>query len=288
MLGTLPAPDNPDHRVEARIHRVPPGAPSPPFDHRMIAAHDPARRARIFGALLIPLLLGAAPPARACAPAKAQMVGIMSFYEGTIGHHLVRMGLQFAPGGQVLGRYGYAASPGRLALRGRLDGGSRLTLRETSAGKPTGRITARMPGTGDAACQTITGQWVAASGGKPLPVRLRYSDTSMHPLGWYLRPATLAVERAAVAFRAAALAGNRRAVLAALRYPVRATLGGKSMLLANPRAVAAHYAAIFRPAYLARLRADVPHMMFVRDEGFMLGGGAVWFDRDGKVITLND
>ena len=239
-------------------------------------------------ALLIPLLFGPPPPARACAPGKAQMVGIMSFYEGTIGRYEVRMGLQFAADGRVVGLYGYAASPGRLALGGRLAHGSRLSLRESAGGKATGRIAARMPGVGDAACQTIAGRWVAAAGGAKLPVRLRYSDTSMHPLGWYLRPATLAVERAAVAFRAAALAGNRRAVLAALRYPVRAALGGKSMLLANPRAVAAHYAAIFRPAYLARLRADVPHMMFVRDEGFMLGGGAVWFDRDGKVITLND
>ena len=239
-------------------------------------------------ALLIPLLLGPPPPARACAPGKARMVGIMSFYEGTIGRYKVRMGLQFAADGRVVGLYGYSASPGRLALRGRLEHSTRLTLRESAGGTATGRIAARMPGTGDAACQAITGRWVAATGGTRLPVRLRYSDTSMHPLEWYLRPATLAAERAAVAFRAAALAGNRRAVLAALRYPVRATLGGKSALLANPPAVEAQYAAIFRPAYLARLRADVPHLMFVRDEGFMLGGGAVWFDRDGKVITLND
>jgi hypothetical protein len=243
---------------------------------------------RLPAALLIPLLLSPLPSAHACAPEKAGMVGIMSFYQGTIGPYPVRMGLQFAAGGSVVGLYGYAASPGRLALRGQLHHATRLTLRESAAGKATGRITAIMPGTGDAACQTITGQWVAAAGGARLPVRLRYSDTSMHKLAWYLRPATLAVERAAVAFRAAVLAGNRRAVLAALSYPVRASLGGKSVLLATPHAVEAQYAAIFRPAYLARLRADVPHLMFVRDEGFMLGGGAVWFDRAGKVITLNN
>ncbi len=247
----------------------------------------PAPR-RLPATLLIPLLLGPLTPARACAPAKAGMVGIMSFYQGTIGPYPVRMGLQFAADGSVVGLYGYAASPGRLALGGRLHHATKLTLRESAAGKATGRIAAIMPGTGDAACQTITGHWLAAAGAARLPVRLRYSDTSMHKLAWYLRPATLAVERAAVAFRAAALAGNRRAVLAALRYPVRATLGGKSVLLANPPAVEAQYAAIFRPAYLARLRADVPHLMFVRDEGFMLGDGAAWFDRDGKVITLND
>ena len=130
---------------------------------------------RLPAALLIPLLLSPLPPAHACAPEKAGMVGIMSFYQGTIGPYPVRMGLQFAADGSVVGLYGYAASPGRLALRGQLHHATRLTLRESAAGKATGRIAAIMPGTGDAACQTITGQWVAAAGGAPLPVRLRYS-----------------------------------------------------------------------------------------------------------------
>ena len=244
------------------------------------------------------LLLAAVPAhsAIACDPVAAHMVGIMSLYQGTIGPYPVRMGLQFGTRGDVTGLYGYAAGPGRLALAGRLTPDGRLLLTESVAGgRGSARFVARMPGQGDAACQTISGTWIAAGTGRRLAVRLRYSDTSFRPLAYYLRPGDLRVERAAVAFRAAALAGHRRAVVAALRDPVRVSLGGRGSRLARPAAVLAHYAAIFTPdaaiftpVFLARLRADVPHLLFVRDQGFMLGGGAVWFDRAGKVITLNN
>lgn len=66
------------------------------------------------------------------------------------------------------------------------------------------------------------------------------------------------------------------------------SLGNKPVRLPTPAALRAHYDAIFTPAFVARIRADVPQPMFVRDEGTMLGGGAVWFDDDGAVVTLNN
>ncbi len=238
-------------------------------------------------ALLAATLLPAR-PAIACDPAAAQMIGIVTMYEGTIGPYPIRLGLQFEPGGTVAGRYAYPASPTTLRLAGRLAGGHTLTLTEFGAhGSPAATFATTIPGAKKADCDVIRGTWTQAATGHALPVRLRMSDTSMRPLTYYLSPATLRIERAAVAFRAAALAGRRALVAAALHYPVFVSIGGQRMHLPNAAVLRARYDAIFTPAYLARIRADIPHLMFVNEQGLMLGGGAVWFNRDGAVISLN-
>ena len=230
----------------------------------------------------------AARPAAACDPAAAQMIGIMTMYDGTIGPYPIRMGLQFEPGGVAAGRYAYPASPGTIRLAGQLANGHRLTITEFGAtGWPAATFATTLPGTKKTDCDVIRGTWTQAATGRRLPVRLRLSDTSMRPLSYYLSPATLRIEQAAVAFRAAALAGRRAEVAAALHYPVFVSIGETRMRLPNAAALRARYDAIFTPAYLARIRDDIPHLMFVRDQGLMLGGGAVWFNRAGAVISLN-
>lgn len=242
----------------------------------------------LLAAVAFAATLLAARPATACDPAAAQMIGIVTMYEGTIDHYPIRMGLQFEPGGVVAGLYAYPASPGTIRLAGHLADGHRLTITEFGAtGRPIATFATTIAGAKKTDCDVISGTWAQAATGHRLPVRLRMSDTSMRPLRYYLSPATLQIERAAVAFRAAALAGRRAEVAAALHYPVFMSIGETRMHLSNPAALRARYDAIFTPAYLARIRADIPHLMFVRDQGLMLGGGAVWFNRAGKVISLN-
>ncbi|MBW4090135.1 MAG: hypothetical protein HIU82_03350 [Proteobacteria bacterium] len=253
-----------------------------------MTARPPTARLLPTAIALLAAILLPARPAIACDPAAAQMIGIVTMYEGTIGPYPIRLGLQFEPDGTVAGRYAYPASPTTLRLAGRLAGGRTLTLTEFGAhGSPAATFATTIPGAKKTDCDVIRGTWTQAATGHALPVRLRMSDTSMRPLAYYLSPATLRIERAAVAFRAAALAGKPAEVAAALHYPVFVSIGTKRMRLPTPAALRSHYDAIFTPAYLAHIRADIPHLMFVRDQGIMLGGGAVWFNRAGQVITLN-
>ncbi|MDE2006851.1 MAG: hypothetical protein KGI51_09820, partial [Rhodospirillales bacterium] len=70
--------------------------------------------------LLAALLLLAPAAARACDPATGDAAGTVQIFWGTIGAYPVRVGLQFDRGGAVAGRYGYANSPGTIALDGTL------------------------------------------------------------------------------------------------------------------------------------------------------------------------
>ncbi len=225
--------------------------------------------------------------ARACNPVSRDFPGTVQVYEGRIGAYPVRVGLQFGPGGEVVGRYGYAGSVGTIPLDGRL-AGSALTLAEH--GGPAGAVSGHFAGrmrmiAGDCG---FTGTWRSASRGKPLGVRLRASDSSFRKIAYYTSPTALRIEHAAVALRAAILAGRRAEVVAAVRYPVFVSLGGKRTRLASAAALLAHYDEIFTPAFIAGIRATIPHMMFVRDQGTMLGDGQLWFDDAGQAIAINN
>ena len=245
-------------------------------------------RHRLAASLLLLVALFASGVARACDPVAAKLTGIVTVYEGRVGPYPVRVGLQFAPGGAVAGRYGYAGSAGTIRLAGQLAGGQAMTLTEFGGarGAVSGRFAGTLSDTKAGPCAMFAGTWIRASGQKTLPVRLQVSDSSFRNLAYYTSPKALRIERAAVALRAAILAGNRAAVIAAVRYPVFVAVGHARMHLASPAALRARYDMIFTPGFLARIRGDVPHMMFLRDQGTMLGGGEIWFGDDGRAISI--
>ncbi|MDE2006500.1 MAG: hypothetical protein KGI51_08040, partial [Rhodospirillales bacterium] len=163
-------------------------------------------------------------------------------------------------------------------------------LRLTEHGGPGCAVSGRFAGTmrqiqGDCG---FFGDWTAAQGGKTLPVRLGPADASFRKLGYYTSAKALRIERAAVALRAAILAGRRAQVARAIRYPVFVALRGKRTRIASAAALRANYDAIFTPTFVARIRDAIPHMMFLRDQGTMLGNGELWFDDAGKAIAINN
>jgi len=56
----------------------------------------------------------------------------------------------------------------------------------------------------------------------------------------------------------------------------------------NSQELISQYDAIFTPAYRNLIADGIPHNMFVRDQGIMLGGGEAWFGPNGKVKALNN
>jgi hypothetical protein len=71
-------------------------------------------------------------------------------------------------------------------------------------------------------------------------------------------------------------------------YPIETSVNGKRTKIANAKALLAHYDGIFTSAFRATIAADFTRLMFARDQGVMMGGGEVWFDATGKVISLNN
>lgn len=223
----------------------------------------------------------------ACSPVAAHSTGTVQVYTGTIANLEVRVGLAFEFDGAVAGRYGYANSPGTIPLSGKLEGSS-LALVEHGGkgGTVSGRflLTTEMI---NGSCG-FTGSWSALGSDRKLAVRLELSDASFRELAYYTSPTALRVEAGAVALRQAILAGKRAEVAAAFRYPVFVQIAGKRTRIADRQDLLAHYGAIFTPAFVARIRAEVPHMMFVRDQGTMLGNGELWFDDAGQAIAINN
>jgi hypothetical protein len=101
-----------------------------------------------------------------------------------------------------------------------------------------------------------------------------------------------AVERFAQGFRSAVLAGDRQKVAAVIHLPIVVRIGGWPTKVRSREILLARYEAIFGPPFRQALEGAVPHNMFARRQGVMLGEhGEVWIgDREGdlKVVAINN
>lgn len=89
-------------------------------------------------------------------------------------------------------------------------------------------------------------------------------------------------------FRSAVLSGDRQRAVSCIKFPVSVYLAKKSVKIKNRTAFLRVYSRVFTKEFIEEIRATVPHNMFHRDDGAMLGNGSVWFWGDGKVIGLNN
>jgi hypothetical protein len=100
------------------------------------------------------------------------------------------------------------------------------------------------------------------------------------------------VESFAQRFLAAVRARDRRTIASLIHLPIVVRIAGWPIKVRQREVLLARYESIFQPAFCRALAAAVPHHMFARDMGVMLGEhGEVWIgDRDGqiKVIGLNN
>jgi hypothetical protein len=56
-------------------------------------------------------------------------------------------------------------------------------------------------------------------------------------------------------------------------------------MLQNPVQLEANWSRVFSPAFIAKLREDIPHEMFVHEGEAMLGQGKLWFDDKGLTVV---
>jgi hypothetical protein len=227
--------------------------------------------------------------------------GYVSNYEGTIGPgHRVRMSLIFQPEGRLEGEYFYASKLRDIPLRGEITAGHDLRLEEFGAsGQVTAIFTATFPerdpggpfGDSPLQCEVIRGTWQAVGGDEVLPVNLRLESATAGSLAHRYQAIGVAddevVHRRSQAFWRAVQRGDKRGATAQVRYPIDVIINGQRRRFDNAGQLRAAYDEVFTERFRAAIARGLPRNMFVRDQGAMLGDGAVWFGADGRVIALN-
>jgi hypothetical protein len=224
-------------------------------------------------------------------------------YSGQLdGRIPIRMTLRIQPDRRVSGSYFYVKSLQDIPITGEVEADQTVVLHEH--GEP-GRVTGIFRGKfmeRDAigrklGYEQMEGCWAKPDGSDSrlfrlaqLSERLRRPGENRYAVAGLKDD--MAVERFAQQFMAEVLSGDRAKVAAAVHLPIIVRVGGWPIKVRHKEVLLARYAAIFHHAFLQTFAHAVPHAMFARDTGVMLGEhGEVWIgERDGalKVISINN
>jgi hypothetical protein len=203
----------------------------------------------------------------------------------------------------VVGKYFYNQYLKDIKIEGETDGKRGITLYEyDDKGNKVAVIKGSFPekdpegqfGASKLGSEVLIGTWSRLNGDNSLPFAVRMNGTTLSsPDGDSYSVAgvkdPIVFESKVRKFRSAVISGDRKMVAAQIRYPVLTSIKGKKLKIASSTQLLQNYAAIFTPRYVESIKKAVPHNMFCRYDGVMLGQvGEVWFDADGKVKTLNN
>jgi hypothetical protein len=226
-------------------------------------------------------------------------------YEGTIGDkYRSGMTLVFGANNEVHGLYFYSTSFKDIKLTGKIINGTEIVLDELNA---EGKVSARFEGhfpehdprpdsgphfTGKLECEVIIGAWQKLDSPQKLPFLFAETNGTGGTLEHRYAVAGVSddtiIDRSARRFWDAVRRGDKEEVASLVSYPITVTLPTGKRSMRGPKDLVANYDAIFSAKYRKAISDALPHNMFVRSEGVMLGNGEIWFEADGKVMALNN
>jgi hypothetical protein len=234
----------------------------------------------------------------------------LSEYEGTIGSAKVKVTIVSQattligglPSGPLKGEYFYVSFLKDIPIEGEIGSDRSITIYELGENnKRIAVIKGQFPETdpqhhfltkSKLESEVITGTWSRLDGSGTLPVYLcSAADTFSDMDHRYINAGVQddkALESKVRAFRSAVIAGEKKSVSTMINYPITITVDGKHRDLANAAELLKNYDRVFSAKFVKAIKDAVPHNMFVRYDGVMLGQGEVWFDADGKVKSLNN
>jgi hypothetical protein len=216
-------------------------------------------------------------------------------YEGSLGKSRIGMTV-LREGNRVEGgHYFYQEFLKDIALTGSMEN-SQITLAETGGGT----FHLHFVGNGSDGGRPLDfensigmdGTWNSGDGAHTYPVSLRGTTIRQgtDPDGRYrdiTNEGDAAFESRVQSFWRAVLRGDKATAVRFISYPLRANIAqGKSRSFRNSAEVLAAWNELFTAALIEKLRADLPHDMFVRQGMAMLGNGEAWFDAKG-IAVLN-
>jgi len=207
---------------------------------------------------------------------------MLVIYQGTIGERPVRATFAF-DGPKVSGQISAGPEYADVSLRGTQRNGV-LALNAAATDRPALRGTLK-------GCSAISGTWLDPRTGQSHPLRLledgEIGGTPTHRYDAAGATSDRIVDMSVRAFRRAVIAQDARTASNFIAYPLRVNSGSKSRMIPNRATLLAQYDRIFTPGVRAEVERAVPADLFSRDQGVMLGGGIVWFNENGKAISIN-
>jgi|GEM_PF-615142 len=221
-------------------------------------------------------------------------------YTGSIDEkYPIGLTLSFA-GDALDGVYYYTRQLKDIRIAGTMRNGRDVELNEFDS---NGKVVAVFKGSfqrwdprggfsGNLACEVITGYWRKVGSSEILPfyVRLENSTGGTLTNRYGVAGATddSLVEKNAQTFWRGVQKGDRKTVARLIHYPINVRLDDKYQSIKDESELLKYYDKIFSKRYKDAIAKAIPHNMFVKYSGIMLGGGEVWFGADGKVITLHN
>ncbi len=141
--------------------------------------------------------------------------------------------------------------------------------------------------------EILVGQWKRVDSDHAMPFYLGNSSITYRKKGEPRYAVAGAVDdelihKRARRFRNAVRDDDRPTVAESMLYPGALRISDDDIRdINNEREFLEHYDKIFTPAFRQIIGNSVPHNMFVKYSGIMLGNGEVWFDHNGKVFHIN-
>ncbi len=214
----------------------------------------------------------------------------------------IQMTLSIRADRHIVGSYFYLKPMKDIPLVGEMGEDHSIVLREyAEPGRVTGIFRGKFETREEAgellAYDQIVGCWTKPDGSVPRLFKLaQSSDRLRRPGENRYAVAGLAddsaVERFAQRFVAALMAGDRSRVAAAIHLPIIVRIAGWPIKIRHKEVLLARFDSIFSPGFRHTLASAIPHAMFARNAGVMLGEhGEVWIgDRDGslRVVAINN
>lgn len=96
------------------------------------------------------------------------------------------------------------------------------------------------------------------------------------------------IDARAVALQKAVAVHDRATVAGMVRFPIWVRIGGTPVRLASEERFLKVYDRVFKGNFADRIAEAIPHHMFSKYCGVMLGDGEIWFDNDGSVGAINN
>lgn len=205
-------------------------------------------------------------------------------------------------GTELRGSYFHEKSMKDVSLRGKFVGEREFVLEELSPkGKVVGTFKGSFPekdpgghfNNAKLQYEVLNGAWTSADGKKshPFYAYLDNATPRSKGAGRYSEAGVAndaAFEKAVQKFRKAVLDRKKKAVAAQVAFPVEANIDGKEKSIKDAEEFLANYDKIFHDGFYEKIKQSVPHNMFVRHDGIMLGEGEIWFGSDGRVTAINN
>lgn len=141
--------------------------------------------------------------------------------------------------------------------------------------------------------EVIVGTWQKVGHEKKMPFYLALDNATYRSKGEGRYAAAgveddSVIEQSAQAFWQAVKSGDKMEVSKLISYPIYVNFSGKRHEIKDENEFLKNYDKVFTKAFKKKIEQGVPHNMFVKYCGVMLGNGEIWFGSDGKIIAINN